>query len=318
MSAVEKAPWMPDFQKDERVQYFLVGKAGCPEYPDEAKPSTPPRPWQNCPPSPWHLPWEKQCSAAHPFLKKCSSPLISVMASKFFSMQASRLGSTGLGSAVGSSVSSSSVVEALPASVGRGWGSSVGRGSGGVGSGPEPRPGGAEDDVRVQGPGGPHPQQHIPRAGPVPAVCWLRRAAHRRGTGCPGHRLGAAGSPGRSCTWGTSAPRARWSGPAPVSAQTRGQPPRRCCNLRESTGLSAQRDMTCSLGTCGPRSPHGHQQARCGAKQCAGGHGRAGWYLCPGRSPTSCQCRSCWWWHTRASHPAGPGWCTRCRTAPGR
>lgn len=41
MSAVEKAPWMPDFQKDERVQYFLVGKAGCPDNPDEAKPSMP-------------------------------------------------------------------------------------------------------------------------------------------------------------------------------------------------------------------------------------------------------------------------------------
>lgn len=26
MSATVKAPWMPDFQKDEWVQYFLVGK----------------------------------------------------------------------------------------------------------------------------------------------------------------------------------------------------------------------------------------------------------------------------------------------------
>lgn len=43
-----------------------------------------------------------------------------------------------------------------------------------------------------------------------------------------------------------------------------------------------------------------------------------GQYLCLGRSPTSCRCRSCWWWHTRASHPAGPDWCTCCRTAPGR
>lgn len=41
VSAVEKAPWMPDFQKDERVQYFLVGKASCPDNPNEAKPSMP-------------------------------------------------------------------------------------------------------------------------------------------------------------------------------------------------------------------------------------------------------------------------------------
>lgn len=77
-------------------------------------------------------------------------------------------------------------------------------------------------------------------------------AAHRRGTGCPGHHPGAAGSPGCSCTWGTSGPRARWSGPAPASARTHGQPPGRCCNLGESTGLSAQWDGTHQLGTATP------------------------------------------------------------------
>lgn len=77
-------------------------------------------------------------------------------------------------------------------------------------------------------------------------------AAHRRGTGCPGHHPGSAGSPGRSCTWGTSRPRAHWSGPAPASAQTRGQPPGRCCNLGESTGLSARQDGTHRPGTVTP------------------------------------------------------------------
>lgn len=31
VTATEKAPWMPDFQKDEWVQYFLEGKVSCPD-----------------------------------------------------------------------------------------------------------------------------------------------------------------------------------------------------------------------------------------------------------------------------------------------
>lgn len=136
MSAMEKAPWMPDFQKDEWVQYFLLEKVSRPGNFSLAQPHVPPDPLTT-----------RRGGAgcrSHPSLKKCSSPLISVMASKFFSMQASQLGSTGMGSVVGSGVSSSSsssVVEVLPASVGMGWGSSVGMGTGAVGSGPEPRPG---------------------------------------------------------------------------------------------------------------------------------------------------------------------------------
>lgn len=139
MSAMEKAPWMPDFQKVEWVQYFLVGKISCPGNLSMAQPCVSP----HAPSLPQHPSGQEALgAAAHPSLKKCSSPLISVMASKFFSMQASRLGSTGTGSDVGSGVSSSSssVVEVLPASVGMGWGSSVGTGAGAVGSGPEPRP----------------------------------------------------------------------------------------------------------------------------------------------------------------------------------
>lgn len=147
VSVMEKAPWMPDFQKDERVQYFLVGKVSHPDNLSLAQPHVPLHPQHSpvpphIPSSPWHLPGQEVLgTAAHPSLKKCSSPLISVIASKFFSTQASRLGSTGMGSAVGSGVSSSSsVVEVLPASVGMGSGSLVGTGAGAVGLGPEPRP----------------------------------------------------------------------------------------------------------------------------------------------------------------------------------
>lgn len=42
--------------------------------------------------------WAQGAGLTHPLLKKCSSPLISVMASKELTLQASLLGSTGLGS----------------------------------------------------------------------------------------------------------------------------------------------------------------------------------------------------------------------------
>lgn len=267
MSAVEKAPWMPDFQKDERVQYFLVGKAGCPDNPDEAKPSMPPAPGRNVPIT---------LASALGGAGLCCSPVLEEMQLPVDLCDGVEVL---LHAGVPAGVHRAGLgcgLQRLLLLRGGGTASLGGQGLGLLGGqrlwggGLGARATTWRSRGRCEGAGTHLLQDPIPSSTSpgLPAVCWLRRAAHRRGTGCPAHRRGAAGSPARSCTWGTSAPRARWSGPFPVSAQTRGQPPGRCCNLRGSSGLSAQGD------THGPAAPLATSRHGVGPSSAQEGTGR--------------------------------------------